>query len=126
MNVDKRIEEFSLEGKSFLYVNLSGLDNNDDFDRLFEKAKPVFAKHPFQTLHTVTNIHNIFFDANTSDLLFSYLEHNKAYVKRGAVFGIDGIKKQMINSALAQTDRDSIHYAFTKEEAIQWLLQQED
>jgi hypothetical protein len=52
------------------------------------------------------------------------MEHNKPYMKVGAVTGVDGIKKIMVNMIFAMSKRTNMTFVSSKEQAIEWLLKQ--
>ena len=120
----KRIEEFTCEGKSFVYIDFSGLKANDAFQNLMELIKPVIAKYPEKSLYTVTNIASGMFDSDVRKTAAEYLRHNEPYVKYGAIIGLDGIKKMICNAIIKVSGRTNMTFAFTREQAIDWLLKQ--
>ena len=119
-----RIEEFSQDGRNFMYLDASGFQTNDEFIQLIEDSKPLIRKYEGQTLYTITNIEGVRFDTKTKELVAQWTEHNKPYVKYGAVVGMDGIKKIMVNAIFAISGRKNMSSASTKEEAIERLLKQ--
>jgi len=121
----KYTEEFSLEGKNFIYIDLSGTKSNNEFNERIKVIMPEIAKYPEKSLYTITNVENIRFDTKSKEIVAQYMIFNKPYVKFGAVIGIDGIKKIMINAIFALSGRSNMYFAFTKEQAIEWLLKQE-
>ena len=121
----ERIEEFGLQGKNFMYIDLSNLMANDDFILLTQRIEPMIAKYPEHSLYTVTNIENVRFDSKSTDLVIKYMKNNKPYVKYGAVIGLDGIKKLMVSTIVKLSGRSNMHFAFTREQAVEWLLQQD-
>ena len=86
---------------------------------------PIIAKYPANSLHTVTNIENTRFDSDSKKIMVDYMEHNKQYVRFGTVFGLDGIKRIMAKSVFNLIKRTELHFTFSKEQAIEWLLKQE-
>ena len=121
----ERIDEFTLDGKNFVFIDLYGMKENSEFIKMAESTKSIIVKYPLNSLHTITNIDNVRFDSETKIFLADYMAHNKPYVKHGAIIGFDGIKKIMGNSICKMVGRPTMHFAFTKEKAIEWLLQQE-
>jgi hypothetical protein len=117
-----RIEEFTFGGKNFAYIDLSDLKANESFMEATENIKPVISKYPPHSLYTITNIANIRFDTDTKKCVALYMEHNKPYVKYGAVIGFDGIKKIFVNSVFKLSGRDNMLFAFSKEKAVELLL----
>ena len=119
------IDEFSLEGKNFIYIDLSGIKTNDVFNERIKVIEPTISKYPENSLYTITNVESIRFDSESKEIVAQYMARNKPYVKYGAVIGLDGIKKIMINAIFALSGRKNMHFAFTKEKAIEWLLERE-
>ena len=124
MSGQKYTEEFTLEGRSFIYIDLSGIKSNDEFNERIKVIEPEIAKHPEKSVYTITNVENIRFDTKSKEIVAQYMARNKPYVKAGSVIGIDGIKKIMINAIFTLSGRSNMHFDFTKEQAIEWLLKQ--
>ena len=120
-----RIEEFTVSGKNFMYIDFSDLKSNEDFLKLSTVIELLIAKYPANSLFTITNIENIRFDTQSKEIIAKYMEHNKPYVKYGVVIGLDGIKKIMVNTVMAITGRKNMYFAFSREKAIEWLLKQD-
>jgi len=118
-------EEFSIEGKNIMYVNLSNIKTAEKFLAAFEKIKPAIAAHPKHSLYTIANIEGVIIDSTSRDVFVKYLEHNKPYVIKGVLIGVDGVAKIVTNDMENKSGRDSFHIAFTKEKAIEWILQQD-
>jgi len=121
----ERIEEFKVGDRDFLYIDLSHFLKNEEFAEFAEMVKPIIAEHEEHSLYTITNIEDVRFDSKSKGLIVSFLVHNKPYVKYAAVIGLDGIKKMMVSTAAKLSGRGNIHFAFTKEQAIEWLLKQD-
>ena len=119
-----RIEEFTHDGKNFIYLDISGFKTNDEFIQFIEESKPIIAKYAEQSLHTITNITDVRFDTRTKELATEWMTHNKPYVKFGAVVGMSGIKKIIVNTIFTLSGRKNMNAASTKKEAIEWLLRQ--
>ena len=120
-----RFEEFTRDGKSFMYVDFSDLKSNESFTEVFDTVTPKIAKYPPCTLYTITNVANIRFDTETKEFVAQYMRHNKQYVKYAAIIGIDGIKKMFANAVFELSGRNNMLFAFTKEQAIELLLKKE-
>ena len=119
------IEEFTLREKNFIYIDLSGVKSNYDFCKRVGAIMPVIEKYPLNSLYTITNVENTRFDSESKNSLRDYLKHNSLYVKYGTVIGMDGIKKIMAKSMFQVAGRTNMHFAFTKEQAIEWLMKQD-
>lgn len=120
----RRIEEFIQDGKNFIYFDLSGSKTNDDYEKVIEEAKTIILKYHEQSVYTITNIRNVTFDTETKEIVAKWMKHNKPYVKCGAVIGMDGIKKIMVNAILKISNRTNMEFFNTKEQAVEWLLKQ--
>jgi len=121
----ERIDEFVLEGKNFMYIDVSGSMANSELIKLVETVMQAIAKYPANSLYTIANIEDLKVDSEVKNILAEFVGHNKLYVKYGAVIGIDGIKKTMARAMFKVSGRTNMHFAFSKEQAIEWLLQQE-
>jgi hypothetical protein len=117
-----RLEEFTRDGKNFIYIDLSDIKKNEEFQEMFEIIKPIIEKYPEHSLYTITNIENIRYDSESKKLMVDYLEHNKPFVKFGAVIGLDGINKLMVTMSLKLSGRNDLVFAFTREQAVELLL----
>ena len=121
----ERIEEFTIDGKNFMYIDFSDFKTNEEFLEMTRLLEPGIAKYPSHSLYTITNIENIRFDSDSKKVCAEYMKHNKPYVKYGVVIGLDGIKKLMISAIFKMSGRSNMHFAFSKKQAIEWLLQQD-
>ena len=121
----ERIEEFTLEGRNFMYIDFSNVMSNKEFVEHTAVVKPQIAKYPECSLYTITNIENVRLDSKSKRIVAEYMAHNKPYVKHGAVIGLDGIKKMFAQTIMKMSGRDNMHFVFTKEQAIDLLLKQD-
>jgi len=124
MSTEQRIEEFTHEGKNFIYYDLSDFKTNDEFLEFTKKAKECIAKYAEYSLFTITNIKDVKFDSETKNIIADWMEYNKPYVKFGTVIGFDGIKKIMVNAILKLCGRKNMAFVSSKEQAIELLLKQ--
>ena len=120
----ERVEEFSHDGKNFVYIDFSELNTGNDFIELIEAAKLIIAKYPENSLYTIANFENVIFDSRLKMIVAEYMRYNKPYVKYGVIIGIAGIPKIMTRSIFAISERSNIFFAYSKEKAIELLLQQ--
>jgi len=122
----QRIEEFTVEGNNFIYLNLSEMKTNDEFIEMAEATKAIISKYPKKSLYAIININDIRFDSETKVFLVDYMAYNKPYVKRGAVVGFESIKKMiMIHSICDMDEGAKMLFTFTKETAVELLLRKE-
>ena len=121
----ERIEEFAQDGRSFMYLDFSYIKTSEDLCKMMELAKEKIAAYSEQSLYTITNIGHMRLDLKAKELSGEYLRHNAPYVKSAALIGLDGIKKVMINRVIKLSGRKNISFAYSKEQAIQLLIQQD-
>jgi len=121
-----RIEEFTLDGKNFMYIDFSGLKTSADFLALTNVVMAAIKKYPHHSLNTITNIENMRIDSDSKGIMTEYMAHNKPFVKFGVITGMDGIKKVMANSVFKAVGRTNMSFAFSREQAIEMLLKKED
>jgi hypothetical protein len=124
MSVEQRIEEFTQEGKNFVYYDLSDFKTNDEFRELVGAAKERITKYAEHSLFTITNIRDVKFDSETKNIVAEWMEYNKPHVKCGTVIGFDGIKKIMVNAIFKLCGRKNMAFVSNKEQAVEWLLKQ--
>ena len=122
--MNPRIEEFSVDGKKFVYYDFSGFQTFEEYEKVIEDAKSRIVQCPKQTLLTITNIANAIFDTSVKDAFAAWMAFNKPYVKSGAVIGVDGIKKIMANAVFVASGRSNMKCVHTKGQAVEWLLKQ--
>ena len=123
MNTKQRIEEFTLEGKNFIYYDLSEFKPNEDEFKVFtEAAKECITKYAEHSVLTIANIRDVKFDSETKNIIVDWMRYNEPYVKFGTIIGIDGIKKIMANTILKLSGRKNMVFSSNKEQAIEFLL----
>ena len=121
----ERVQEFTQGGKNFVSIDFSGLSADKDFYKVIEMAVPLIAKHPELSVYTITNIADLRFDSRTKEIAAKFMMHNKPFVKYGVITGLDGIKKMMARTVMMLSGRTNMHFTFSKEHAIEWLLCQD-
>ena len=120
----ERIDEFTVDGKNLIYIDVSNIKKNEDFIDIIDNVKLVIEKYPEQSVYTIINIDGIIFDTDTKEIAAKCFEYNKPYVKYGAIIGSDGIKNIMAKAVLKISGRKNMHFCWSKEQAIAWLLRQ--
>jgi hypothetical protein len=120
--MDERIEEFTQDGKNFIYFDLSEFKTNDEYKKFIETAKERMPKYAESSLYTITNIKGVSFDTETKRIIAEWMAFNRPYVKRGAVIGFDGIKRIVVSAIFKLSGRTNMAFVSDKEHAIEWLL----
>jgi len=119
-----RIEEFTRDGKNFIYLDLSDFKENSEYKEFVGIAKVSIAKYAENSLLTITNVRDVKFDSETKKIIAEWMKFNKPYVKYGAVIGFDGIKRIVINAIFKMGGRKNMMFFPNKEQAVEWLLKQ--
>jgi hypothetical protein len=123
--MEDRIEQFDFEGKQFIYYDLSHFKNNTQFEEFIECAKTVLRQRPAKgSLLSVTNIEGVISNTETKTILTEWMEFNRPYIKQGAVIGLDGIKRIMVNALWKMCGWSEMKFFRTRDEAVQWLAAQ--
>jgi len=122
--IRNNIEEFEREGKSFIYFDISGLADNDQFEKFANAAMELITKYPPKSVYVMTS-HLAFFDTKTKDISAKWIVHNKPYVIASALVDINGLTRMVAKSVYKQAGREFATPFTTKEEAIKWLLTQD-
>ncbi|MCL2182890.1 MAG: hypothetical protein FWB85_05400 [Chitinispirillia bacterium] len=122
--IKNNIEEFKRDGKSFIYFNISGLTDNDQFEKFAGAAKKLISKYEPKSVYVLTS-HLTFFDTKTKEISAGWIIHNKPYVIASALVDINGLTRMVAKSIYKQAGREFATPFTTKEEAIQWLLTQD-
>jgi hypothetical protein len=120
--MENRIEQFECEGKKFIYYDLSHFKNNVQFREFIAYAKEVIQKYPKDdSLFSVTNIEGVVYDSETKTIVAEWMDFNRPYIRQGAVIGLDGIKRIMVNSILKMSGRNNMKFFRTRDDAVKWL-----
>jgi hypothetical protein len=117
-----RIEEFTQDGKNFVYIDLSHIKANEEFVRVVEASKPVIRSYEGRALYTIINIEGVMFDSKTKRIAGEWTASNKPYVAHGVIIGMDSIKQIMVNAVFALSGRKNMSFASSREEAVKLLL----
>jgi UDP-N-acetylglucosamine pyrophosphorylase len=117
-----RIEQFEVEGKKVIYYDLSNFRNNAQFRELVAYGKELIQKYPVDnSLFSIINIEGVAFDTETKVIMAEWLDFDRPYIRQGALIGLDGIKRIMVNSILKMCSRDNIKFFPSRDEAVKWL-----
>ena len=119
------IEVFVRDEKDFVYIDFSGLTKDKSYIDRIEQAMPIIEAYEENSLRIVANAESVRFDSNTKRITADFINRLKPYAIASAVLGADGTKKLMIAAAMKMAGHMNIYFAYSKEEAIEWLLEQE-
>jgi hypothetical protein len=123
--MENRIEQFEFEGKKFIYYDLSHLRNNTQFREFIASAKEAIRRYPGDnSLFSITNVEGVQYDSETKSIIAEWMDFNRPHIRQGAVIGLDGIKRIMVNSILKISGRNNMKFFRTRDEAVKWLAAQ--
>lgn len=118
-----RVEFVEYKGKRILVLDYSGISDPAAAFPLFEETKRVVAQQPPQSLFTLTNVQGSHFDTDVIKGVRDLVEHNRPYVKAGAVVGLSGLMRVVFTTLLHLTGRN-IRAFDSVEAAKDYLAQQ--
>ncbi|MDR2693487.1 MAG: hypothetical protein LBB74_04645 [Chitinispirillales bacterium] len=121
--IKNNIEEFQQDGKNFIYFNIAGLSDNDQFEHYAAAAREIIKKYPPKSVYVITS-RMMFFDTRTKDICSEWIVFNKPYVIASALVGINGITRMVAKSIYKQAERDFAPPFIGRDEAVAWLLTQ--
>lgn len=117
----KRIETFTLNKRTFIHFDLSGMKTNDDFLEFVNSAKEFIKDFKPESVYTIANVDGVMFDSTTKEIVADWLEYNDKYVIYSSIFNVDGVKKIMLNSVMKSSKRKNIRCFNTRQQAVEWL-----
>lgn len=114
------------KGKNIVVLDFSQgdmLDNKAELISLIDEAKTYIGRQVPSSLLTLTILKELRFNKELIEVMKEFTEHNKPFVKAGAIVGIQGLQKVAYDMVMAFTKRNiPIHP--TVEDAMEWLVQQ--
>jgi hypothetical protein len=121
--IKNNIEEFRQDGKNFIYFNIEGLSDNDQFERFASAAMEVIRKYPPKSVYVITS-RMTFFDTRTKDICSEWIVFNKPYVIASALVSINGITRMVAKSIYKEAQRNMAPPFTSMDDAVAWLLTQ--
>lgn len=107
--------------KMILNFDFSDLDI-DDARQVCAYVKGVISRMPERSVLTLVNVANVKYDAAFRELSGDLAEHNKPYVRAGAVVGVDGWKKLLFWATEKMTGRSNLKLFADAGQAKDWLV----
>jgi hypothetical protein len=111
------------KNKKVLYVILAG-QSVDEIKEIIERTKPVIAQEPPKSILCLTDVTNLKTNPEITQMIKDYTKHNEPYIRVTALTGVEGIKQVIFNGVLLFTRRKNMVLKDTKEEALDWLVNQ--
>ena len=123
MPANKRIQFLEQDGKQILLLDATNMPPGDKFKQFIDDAKHVIHMQQKNSMRTLFDATNAYFDKETVDILKDFTASNRPYVKASAVVGITGLKKMMLELVSKFSNR-TFKQCETREEAVAWLVKQ--
>jgi hypothetical protein len=111
------------KNKKILFVKIAG-HTVDEIKEIIEYTKPVMAKEPPKSILCLTDVTNVKSSPEITQMLKDYTKHNEPYIKVTALIGVEGLKQVIFNGVLLFTGRKNLVLKNSKEEALDWLVNQ--
>ena len=120
-----RIQFIDHREKKILFCDYSHF-KEEDMGRVSEmmaEEMKIISEQPEASVLVLTDLSDIFVSRELDHEFSEMVKHNKPYVKKSAVLGIAGVKKNIYNMMMVITRRD-IKLFNEKEEALDWLVEE--
>lgn len=96
MSDESRVRYIEHKEHRILYIDFSHA-TPDEFLATIELAERTIAAEPPSSVLTLTNAEKAMHDRRVTERLKSYVEHNKPFVRAGAVVGLNELRKIVFN-----------------------------
>jgi hypothetical protein len=116
-----RVKFIEHRGKQILFVDYANCDAAT-LKELIIEGRRVLSKMPPKSALTLNDVTGTSFDQESVRLVKEAAVANEPYVKRASVIGISGLQS-LIYSAVQAFSHRKIPSFSTKEEALDWLVQ---
>lgn len=93
-------------GVRILLLDFSRVMDSDTALAAIAQAKRVIALQPHDSLLTLTNVEGSHFDSTVVTALRELVEHNRPYVRAGAVVGLSGLMRVVFSTLIRLTGRN--------------------
>ena len=120
MSESERVRFIEHKGSRILYIDFSH-SAPDEVLETIEIAERTIAGEPLLSVLTLTNAEKTMHDRRVAERLKTYIAHNKPYVKAGAVYGLNELRKIVFNFLNKATGR-SLKAFDDLAEAKDWLV----
>jgi len=111
------------EDKSILHIDFSGCRNAEDVLNIISRIKMLIIDKPQNSVLALSNMGNVFIDEQVINALKNLLVHNKSYVKKSALVGVNREYKELYKSMMEFSGRQLAIFNDAAM-ATDWLLDQ--
>lgn len=117
---NNRVQFIRHGSAEILFIDWSGA-SSDEILAAIEETKRAIASRPHNSVLTLTHVRDAKVDRRVTDVLKSYVAHNKPYVRKGAVVGLNDLKMIAFNFVNRATGR-ALRAMDSLEQAKDWLV----
>jgi hypothetical protein len=111
------------KGKRILFMDIAS-QTTEEFIDITERIKQVVIKEPPKSILCMVNVKDGKFNNEISQIIKEFAKYCEPYVKVTASVGVEGLKKIIHNAVIMFTGNKDIVLKDTKEEALDWLVEQ--
>lgn len=107
-------------GIEIVYLDFSGLRKKEEVFAQLEYFGNYIRKQPFQSVITLTNLDEMYFNTEVYNRFTAYVKANNPYVKESAVIGLKGMMQIFYKGFVKLTGRN-VKVCNSKSEAVHSL-----
>jgi hypothetical protein len=111
------------KGQRIFYMNIA-VKTSDELKQRIESMKPVIVKEPPKSILCLADVEGGNFSPDITQLVKEFAKHNEPYIKTTAIIGVEGLKQVIFNGVLLFTQRKNLVLKKSKQEALDWLVEQ--
>ncbi len=117
-------EWLSYKGKRILFMNLGGITESEDLRERIATIEPVVEKEEPYSICCICSLANSRTSPESTQTLKNFTKHNQPYIKMTAIIGLTGLQKVVYQGVVLFTGRKNLVIKDTKQEALDWLIEQ--
>ena len=111
------------KGKRILYMDIAS-QTTEEFMDIIERIKKIVVNEPPKSILCLINVKGGKFNNEISQAIKEFAQYCEPYVKVSASIGVEGLMKIIHNAVVMFTGNKSIVLKKTKEDALDWLVEQ--
>jgi hypothetical protein len=116
-------EWIQYKGKRILYMDIASR-TTEEFTDITERIKKIVVNEPPKSIYGLINVKGGKFNNEISNSIKEFAKYCDPYFKVSASIGVEGLMKIIHNAVVMFTGNKSIVLKNTKEEALDWLVEQ--
>ena len=116
-------EWIQYKNKRILYMNIIAREKEVLREKI-ATIEPIVEKEPHKSILCISDVTGGVANAEITQMLKNFTKHNEPYIKMTAVIGVEGIKNIIFRGVLMFTGRKNLVLKNSKQEALDWLVEQ--